>query len=84
MKERKVKYVQTSIKRCVAKIRPSYCFYEGNPCCFSCDKNTECMEVALRDRLMKPCRVNIPVQMKDGTLESVNLFDQTDLCEFSI
>ena len=83
MKEAK-NYVQNDVYRCAAKARPEYCEFSGNPCCFSCAKNTDCMELALRKKVMKPCRANIPVIMKNGTIEIVSLFDEVERCEFSL
>ena len=83
MKEPK-NYVQSSVLRCAATIRPSYCQYNGNVCCFSCDKNAECTAIAVKEKLMRPCRPTMGIKMQDESMEYVGLFDEETRCEFSI
>lgn len=55
---------------CAAKIRPDYCHFETNVCCFSCEHNSECTEWAMKNKLMRPCTPAI--------------FEEQEVCEFAI
>lgn len=55
---------------CAAAVRPDYCKFETNVCCFSCEYNEECTEFAKQNKLMRPCTMAI--------------FDKEELCEFAI
>lgn len=76
-------YEQSKVLRCSATIRPSYCKYSGNVCCFSCDSNVDCMDFAVKNHLIKPCSDEILFKF-NGRNESVKLFSKTEFCEFSI
>lgn len=77
-------FIQSNTKKCAAQTRPDYCFFTSNVCCFSCEKNDECFEIATEKKTVKPCRPIMPVIMPNGVIESVTLFNEFEQCEFSI
>jgi hypothetical protein len=64
------KFKMSEFMACAAKSRPDYCKYDTNFCCFGCEYNTECMEHALKNRLMRPCTSDV--------------FEESEVCEFSL
>lgn len=78
------KYKQSEILKCSATIRPSYCQYSGNVCCYSCDKNDECTKISIDKKMMRPCRETLTIKMMDSSLRDVEFLGSGEICEFSI
>lgn len=55
---------------CNAQLRPSYCKFATNVCCFPCEYNSECSEYAKANKLMRPCTMSI--------------FDEYEICEYAL
>ena len=62
-------YQQKNYLGCLAKTRPNYCKFESPKCCFNCVYQDECMEYAIKYKLMRPCTTNV--------------FEEHEICEFS-
>ncbi len=78
-------YKQNEFKTCSAPIRPSYCEYPTNICCFNCDNNKKCTMSAKRNNeKILPCKPFMSVKMSTGKYQRVTLFDKTEVCEWSL
>lgn len=77
-------YKQNEFRNCSATIRPDYCIYPTNICCFNCDNNKKCTIIAKKAGKMIPCKPIMSIKMKDGKFQRVQLFDKTEVCEWSL
>lgn len=64
------KFKMEEFAACGAQKRPEYCKMETNYCCFNCEHQKDCMVIALRDKLMRPCGIYV--------------FDMDEVCEFAL
>ncbi len=77
------KFKQSEFRTCSATIRPEYCFHASNICCFNCENNRKCTAIAKQNSGIQPCKVTMPVTV-DNKKVRVELFSETDVCEFAI
>ena len=70
MKPQTKKFKMAETMACAAAIRPDYCKFETNMCCFGCEFNEECTKYAREQHIMVPCTHLI--------------FDVDEQCEFAV
>jgi len=75
------KFKQNEFKACGADVRPEYCIYPSNICCFSCDNNRKCSKLARTG--IQPCKPFMPL-IVDGRRERIRLFDDGEICEYAL
>jgi len=67
----KIKYKMTDYNACSARIRPSYCKFTTNVCCFGCEYNLICLQYAKNEGIkILPCGPYV--------------FEEQEVCEFAI